>query len=1168
MKNALTMSRSIEPADRMTPAEEAPSFFETVGASLDYKYGPIKRLLQETATFPSNVEEGFVASQNIPEDLKEYGTSLVRATSQSHMDFIANGLRESQDTRGTLARAGVMAQFGAEIFDVFNLVAIPFTGGASLPAMAGRAALGSAAVVAGQEALRAPIDPLGTTSETAINIGSAFILGGALGGLGSIPAARRIKVQQEAAAEIDSLRAAIEPVEGQEFDATIASSLFTDSWLYKGVTTPMKRVLTDATIPNSVKLNTLKIANDAGILLAGNKKGQALEPSVFQNSKLHEGEWVSVYDKLQRVWGESTGVGVVDAMDYMWKRKDFETWLSDVDAKAIRGEKPVNDFEAQAMEALNGFYGKWEQRLNDEGLIGNKAYYERFVQNRERRLESVQKRLESVRNADYRANLEGQLVRLADEIDGAKAQLADIAEMGPITPKNEDIYRPRYWDRNAIKKRKDEFKAVLENWYRDNPTITVFNDKTRKFERVTLAGDPQSISARADETIASIMNDTDITNPDSGYVGMGKSKHFKQRTLDIPNALVLDFIERNPVKIMKTYVHRTAPRYEFSRSFGGNSIDDVLDDTFNEMLENGATPEKAYAAMKDMRHLHDRVIGNVLRDPDAWDQKTARVLRTLSMLNYLGSAGISTITEPAKIIMEHGLGPTFRGLFSVMKGNQLRLGAKEGRISGEILENLLGSAQMRLVEDMNNNPLRGDIFDKATDAFFLLNGLGPITRIFKDFDAMVRSHTIIDYSVRSTQGKATKMEQEYLARYGIDADKAKAIANAPWTKGESGLYIANTESWTNAIEFPATRADIVSGNTNSYTANGRYKPAFYREKEGKIYIDEEYIKDVMWNERGWENPRVEGVKPIKSGIINSPDDLVSFIKMHEIMHTIHSSKSLGFDKRTTAGKADYENAINDLAVAEIEKQARVDPETVRSFRTALSSGIANTILMGTPADKPIIVDGIAYVPMRVAKQFGMKEDPKYKGYARIESGLLGLPFQFYSYSLAAVNKTTAALAQGQVKNQYVATAIAMGLGYMVLQYKTPDFVEMEFSDQFARSFDYSGVAALYSDMFYTAMSTSLALGGPNITGGALQPRFPQKPDAIDAATGLLGAGPSIGADIARGAYDLVTGKPGEGTKELIRNMPFARLWFLKGLVNNMTNAVADELDGPSGYKRY
>ena len=252
-----------------------------------------------------------------------------------------------------------------------------------------------------------------------------------------------------------------------------------------------------------------------------------------------------------------------------------------------------------------------------------------------------------------------------------------------------------------------------------------------------------------------------------------------------------------------------------------------------------------------MRHLYERVAGSVIREPDSWDFQTAQVLRDLAQLNYLGSAGISTMTEPAKIIMEHGLGPTMRGLFSVMKDSQLKMGAKEVRIAGEALEILQGSAHMRLVDDLSNNPLKSTVFDKAKNAFYLLNGLAPITRIFKDFDAMMRSHTLIDYSVRLTKGKATQMEIEYLARYGIDADEAKKIANAPWRQGESGLYIANTEAWTNTIEFPATTAEIVSGPTNSY-AGKRYKPAFYRKGENKIYVDEEYIKDVMYQERGWE----------------------------------------------------------------------------------------------------------------------------------------------------------------------------------------------------------------------------------------------------------------------------------------------------------------------------
>ena len=1298
MKNALNFVRNIEAVRELEPAQD-PSFAETVGASLAYKYGPIMDLFEESYRFPKEVEPGFVASQNIPEDLIEYAPYMARATNQEHMDFLATELRNGLKTRETLAQSGIMAQFGAEIFDPVNWITVPFTAGSSLPVSFARAGAATASVVAGQELLRAPFDPVGTTSETAINIGSAFIIGGALGGLTSIPATRRIKVQQAAEKEIENLRTAIEPSGDAEFDASIAPSLFTDSWLYKGVTTPMKRILTDESIPNSVKLNTLAIANDAGVLLSGNKSGQALKPSVYQSSKLYEGEWVSVYDELQKIWGESTGEGVVAPLDYMWKRGDFETWLTEVDRKAIQKVEPANDFEARAMESLNKFYGQWEQRLREEGLIGSAQYYEKAITKREAEIERLQATIKSIQDGkpatlgkayyDEISKLESEIASLSGKTDTASQQLAtnlgvelskkkslagqvarhnspreraahiellqqqiarhqdeidmnraaadEAKQAGEIMPPNEDVYRPRYYDRKLIDDNRDKLKAILEEWYRENPRTTIYNEKTRKYERVTLNTDPESVSYRADQTIKAIMNEADQLDPDLSFSGVGKAKHFKHRTLDIPNSLVLDFIERNPVRIMKAYVHRTGPRYEFSRAFGGRSIDDVIDDNISEMLSKGVPIEKAYKATANMRLLYDRVVGTSIRNPDSWDKTIAKGLRDAAQLNYLGPAGISTLTEPAKIIMEHGLGPTFRGLFTIMKNNQLRLGAKEGRIAGEGLDILSGSAHMRLVEELSNNPLQHTFIDKVKDAFYLLNGLAPITRILKDFDAMMRVHTLIDYSVRLTQGKALKKEAEYLARYGIDADMAKRIANAPWQKSEGGLYLGNTEAWSK-LDLDQIKSEIAPTHKPSQKSIldmseeellDRFRDEFYVDR---IITDQEIVDDVFAREGApkilgravgteLEEPatiyiNVNNVKrsfakfksredlaqftkdldkALEDGIISeaahahqmtyvknadlfdNEDDFLRFVMMHELHHTTHF-------QRVGESNAAYESRIDDLAVSymrnereqslqlaaekEYDKRVREMDETVNTFRTALSSGILNTILMGTPADKPNIVDGIVLIPMRVAKQFGMKEDPKYKGYARIENGLLGLPFQFYSYTLAAVNKTTAAMAHGQLKNQYYGTAIAMGLGYMVLQYKTPDFVEMSFQDQFARSFDYSGVAALYSDLLYTGMATSLALGGPNLTGGFLQPRFPQKPDAIDAATGLLGAGPSIGADISRGVYDIVTGNPGEGTKEVIRNLPFMRLWFLKGLVNNMTRAIETELDGPSGFGRY
>ena len=104
---------------------------------------------------------------------------------------------------------------------------------------------------------------------------------------------------------------------------------------------------------------------------------------------------------------------------------------------------------------------------------------------------------------------------------------------------------------------------------------------------------------------------------------------------------------------------------------------------------------------------------------------------------------------------------------------------------------------------------------------------------------------------------------------------------------------------------------------------------------------------------------------------------------------------------------------------------------------------------------------------------------------------------------------------------------------------------------------------MYSDLFYTAMNTSMALGGPDISGGLLQPKFPQEKNFVDALTAIGGAGPAIGVDITRGLYDFaIEGKYGEGSRQVIKNLPYMRLWFIKGMVNELTSVLVDiEDDG-------
>ena len=93
---------------------------------------------------------------------------------------------------------------------------------------------------------------------------------------------------------------------------------------------------------------------------------------------------------------------------------------------------------------------------------------------------------------------------------------------------------------------------------------------------------------------------------------------------------------------------------------------------------------------------------------------------------------------------------------------------------------------------------------------------------------------------------------------------------------------------------------------------------------------------------------------------------------------------------------------------------------------------------------------------------------------------------------------------------------------------------MSAQDRFARAWDASGITALYSDLFYQTLHTSLALGGPNITNGIIAPKFPQKPSfleqklqestgiiGLDATANMAGAGVSISLDLLGGAAQFI-----------------------------------------------
>jgi hypothetical protein len=467
MENGLTRVPEFEegsPLDQST----MPTFFDTYNASMSYKYGPAADYFKGISQFgwsPLNteIEEGYVPRDNIPEDLKGFGMTLLRAQNQQHMDSLVGQIRKGQKVRQTLYNSGVFSQFAVELGDPVNYIGLPIARGGRYAAnfLKGGASVG--AVVAAQELIRAPLDPVGTTSETAINLSAGFILGGTLTSLSRIPAVRRADAIRKGELEIERLQKAIVPddkstvsltPDAVEPDGSIAKNIFTDSFLYKAIPTAMKNVIANDTVPNSVKLTALKIANDSGILLAANKAGQKVENSTYQNAKLLQGEWLNHYDQIIKIWGESTGKGVTAPMDYMLPahRKDFESWFESVDRKMILGIKASDDFESGVMNVMDRFYSNWEKRLNEQGLIGSKQHYIKFVKDREQRIVDTNKKIEFFEKRSMNANekfdtisgLKSHVMRVQAELDEARLNLEGFPD--EVLPPNEKIFRPRYWD--------------------------------------------------------------------------------------------------------------------------------------------------------------------------------------------------------------------------------------------------------------------------------------------------------------------------------------------------------------------------------------------------------------------------------------------------------------------------------------------------------------------------------------------------------------------------------------------------------------------------------------------------------------------------------------------------------------------------------------------------
>ena len=138
------------------------------------------------------VDQNFDLASNVRSDpfLEANITHLAHARNQDHFNFLAQSLRDNQERRESLDRAGMLTSFAAEMFNPINLIfAVPVVGPAAKASVGAGTILKSAQAgfKAGLyggvavEAIRYPFDQLETGTEAVTNIAGSAVFGGVLG---------------------------------------------------------------------------------------------------------------------------------------------------------------------------------------------------------------------------------------------------------------------------------------------------------------------------------------------------------------------------------------------------------------------------------------------------------------------------------------------------------------------------------------------------------------------------------------------------------------------------------------------------------------------------------------------------------------------------------------------------------------------------------------------------------------------------------------------------------------------------------------------------------------------------------------------------------------------------------------------------------------------------
>jgi hypothetical protein len=339
------------------------------------------------------------------------------------------------------------------------------------------------------------------------------------------------------------------------------------------------------------------------------------------------------------------------------------------------------------------------------------------------------------------------------------------------------------------------------------------------------------VSTKQDELVKQILGKQDGSAPDD-WADSFLPGHAKERTIDVPTALIADFLDLNQRQTAADYARRMGASIETARKMGDPSMVGRLAAMELAMLKEVQAGrgglEEIDAVLGSARDLRDKVLGTfaVPEDPSAYSVRTLRFLTNAAVLQQMGSALLANVIDVGRVVMAHGFREVFWGAAEALTQNRQawRLAGDEAAEAGAALELTLLSRTRELSElrDVHADVTTIERWaEQGARGMQFLNLVAPWTQQLQRFSGSLHASRMIQLSLAAADDGLSVRNAEQLAAYGISPDMARRVADA-WraagdaVDGRAGpLYLANTKAWADADlvrDFRAALATAVDAS--------------------------------------------------------------------------------------------------------------------------------------------------------------------------------------------------------------------------------------------------------------------------------------------------------------------------------------------------------------------